>query len=154
MFDTTSYGFRRIWPSPAHQATKALKYSHPGAAEWTPVPDSLLKSIRHLQWPHPWDWITSMRPCQREIQLESHIFLFLQQFWSMSAFTELLDYPLREAEHLLCSYHKIEWLIIHCQLYLTSTHTVHMLFPFFYIVTDWNPVISILFICYSLVVHL
>lgn len=74
MFDSTSHGLRRIWPSPAHQATRALKYSHPGAAEWTPVPDSLFK-VNNAPAVTP-----SMRPnhineaCQREIQRETPLY--------------------------------------------------------------------------------
>lgn len=71
MFDSTSHGLRSIWPYPAQQASKALKHSHPGAAEWNPVPDSLFKvnnapAVTPSMWP---DHINE--PCQREIQRES-----------------------------------------------------------------------------------
>lgn len=71
MFDSTSHGLRRIWPYPAQQASKALKYSHPGAAEWNPVPDSLFKvnnapAVTPSMWPNHIN-----EPCQRKIQRES-----------------------------------------------------------------------------------
>lgn len=70
MFDSTSHGLRRIWPYPAQQATKALKYSHPGAAEWTPFPDSLFK-VNNAPAVTPSMRLNHINEvCRREIQRE------------------------------------------------------------------------------------
>lgn len=116
-----------------------------------------LKSIMHLQWPHPWDWITSMRLACREIQHERRrvsvrVFVSpcavsvkcdicsynsLLHFWKPVRFYKgqisSCFFRLFSQKILLCLTLTTEHVIIHCQLHLTHTQThghTHTHFPF------------------------
>lgn len=100
MFDSTSHGLKRIWPSTAHQAAKALKYSRPGAAEWTPVNNA--PAVTPSMTPNHIN-----EACRRGIQRESRDLrvLLCLDLCILCCLCPIIDVYSRNSSEV-CSFHK------------------------------------------------